>query len=97
MLLIIRCLIYIKSNKIKKNKVELWRCTPLDIQRRFGLKVQQLRKETGMSQEKFALSIDMDRTYLASVEAGKRNISLCNIEKIAKGLNISIGELFSEL
>jgi len=67
----------------------------LNIQKAFGLKVQQLRKESGMSQEKFALSIDMDRTYLASVEAGKRNISLCNIEKIAKGLNISVSELLS--
>jgi transcriptional regulator with XRE-family HTH domain len=68
---------------------------PLDIQKSFGLRVQQLRKETGLSQEKFALSIDMDRTYLASVEAGKRNISLCNIQKIAKGLNLSISELLS--
>ena len=67
----------------------------MNIQKAFGLKVQQLRKESGMSQEKFALSIDMDRTYLASVEAGKRNISLCNIEKIAKGLNISVRELLS--
>ena len=67
----------------------------MDIQKAFGLKVQQLRKETGMSQERFALSIDMDRTYLASVEAGKRNISLCNIEKIAKGLNITVSELLS--
>lgn len=67
----------------------------MDIQKAFGMKVQQLRKETGMSQEKFALSIDMDRTYLASVEAGKRNISLCNIEKIAKGLNITVSELLS--
>lgn len=67
----------------------------MDIQKAFGLKVQQLRRETEMSQEKFALSIDMDRTYLASVEAGKRNISLCNIEKIAKGLNITISELLS--
>ena len=47
-----------------------------------------------MSQEKFALSIDMDRTYLASVEAGKRNISINNIKKIADGLNITISELF---
>lgn len=69
----------------------------MDIQTSFGLRVRQLRKETGMSQEKFALSIDMDRTYLASVEAGKRNISLCNIEKIAKGLNLSVSELFSTL
>lgn len=67
----------------------------MNIQKAFGLKVQKLRKEAGMSQEKFALSIDMDRTYLASVEAGKRNISLCNIEKIAKGLNISVSELLS--
>lgn len=69
----------------------------MDIQKAFGLRVQQLRKETGMSQEKFALSIDMDRTYLASVEAGKRNISINNIKKIADGLNISISELFSNI
>ena len=66
----------------------------MDIQQSFGLKVQQLRKATGMSQEKFALSIDMDRTYLASLEAGKRNISINNIKKIADGLSITISELF---
>jgi len=68
-----------------------------DIRSRFGKRLQALRKETGLSQERFALLIDMDRTYLASVEAGKRNISICNIEKIAAGLNISIHELFGEL
>ena len=36
----------------------------------------------------------MDRTYLASVEAGKRNLSLANIEKIANGLGKSVSELF---
>ena len=36
----------------------------------------------------------MDRTYLASVESGKRNISVLNIEKIAIGLDVSISELF---
>lgn len=66
----------------------------MNIQQSFGLKVKQLRKATGMSQEKFALSIDMDRTYLASVEAGKRNISINNIKKIADGLSITISELF---
>ena len=66
----------------------------MNIQKAFGLKVQQLRKEVGMSQEKFALSIDMDRTYLASVEAGRRNISINNIKKIADGLSITISELF---
>jgi transcriptional regulator with XRE-family HTH domain len=69
----------------------------LDIQKAFGQKVQQLRKEKGLSQEKFALSIDMDRTYFASVEAGKRNIAIKNIQKIADGLGVSLSELFETL
>lgn len=69
----------------------------MDIQKLFGLKVQRLRKEKGLSQEKFALSIDMDRTYFASVEAGKRNVSIKNIQKIADGLGISLSELFEGL
>ncbi len=64
------------------------------IQKNFGLAIKKLREETGLSQEKFALSIGMDRTYYASVEAGKRNISLQNIYKIAEGFNISVSALF---
>lgn len=60
----------------------------------FGKRVQTLRKSKGLSQEKFALQINMDRTYFASVESGKRNISLENIAKIANGLNITLEELF---
>ncbi len=64
------------------------------IKRKFGLAIKKYREQLGLSQEKFALSISMDRTYYASVEAGKRNISLQNIEKIAHGLNVSLSELF---
>jgi len=64
---------------------------------RFGERIKRLRLSKGISQEKFAISIDMDRTYYASVENGKRNISLVNIEKIAKGLEISLEELFREV
>lgn len=60
----------------------------------FAKRVKTLRTERGLSQEKFALKIDMDRTYLASVEAGKRNISIRNIKKIADGLEITLEELF---
>ncbi len=67
----------------------------MDIQKSFGSAIRQLRLGTGMSQEKFALLIGMDRTYYASVEAGKRNISLNNIEKISTGLNLSLSDLFS--
>lgn len=64
------------------------------IKRNFGLAVRKYRQQLGLSQENFALSISMDRTYYSSVESGKRNISLQNIEKIAKGLNITLSELF---
>lgn len=64
---------------------------------RFGERIKKLRLSKGISQEKFAISIDMDRTYYASVEKGKRNISIVNIEKIAKGLDISLEELFREV
>ena len=67
------------------------------IQRAFGRRIQALRKEKGFSQERFALIIEMDRTYYASVEAGRRNISLVNIKKIADGFGISLSELFSDI
>ncbi len=68
-----------------------------NIQIKIGQRIKELRNQRGISQEKFALSIEMDRTYLASVEAGKRNISITNLYKIATGLNISLSELFSGL
>ena len=65
-----------------------------NIQITLGKRIRFLRTATGLSQEKFALQIGMDRTYYASIETGKRNISIINIEKIANGLNISLSELF---
>ena len=67
------------------------------IKKKFGLRIKELRNNLGISQEKFALSIDMDRTYYASVESGKRNISIVNIEKIAQGLGVTLEELFKDL
>ncbi|WP_278848564.1 helix-turn-helix domain-containing protein [Megamonas hypermegale] len=67
------------------------------IRKKLGQRIKEKRLQLGLSQEKFALSINMDRTYLASVEKGKRNISILNLEKIAKGLNISLSELFQDL
>ncbi len=67
----------------------------MNLQMNLGIAIKELRNQTGLSQEKFALSIGIDRTYLASVEAGKRNISLMNIEKIATGLNKSVSELLA--
>ncbi len=64
------------------------------IQVKIGQRIKELRSSAGLSQEKFALKIGMDRTYFASVEAGKRNIAIVNLEKIANGLEITLSELF---
>lgn len=67
------------------------------IQKSFGMAIREYRNELGISQEKFALQIGMDRTYYASVELGKRNISIQNIEKIAIGLGVTISEIFIKI
>lgn len=59
-----------------------------------GQRSKKLREQTGLSQEKFAMKIDMDRSYFASVEVGKRNISINNLEKIVNGFNITFEDFF---
>ena len=64
------------------------------IQERLGQRIRECRLErTGLSQEKFAISIGMDRTYYASVERGKRNIAILNLTKIAQGFDMTLSEL----
>ena len=64
---------------------------------KIGNRIRELRSRTGLSQEKFAQKIGMDRTYFASVELGKRNISIVNIEKIANGLDVPLSEFFKDI
>jgi len=68
-----------------------------DITLRFGRRVRELRQATGSSQEAFATTCGLDRTYVSGVERGKRNISLRNIDVIAKALRISLSELMKGL
>lgn len=68
--------------------------TKLDVKMRVGLRIKELRGALGMSQEAFANSIGMSRTYFAEVEIGKRNISIEDIERICEGLNISVRDFF---
>lgn len=53
--------------------------TQLDPKMRVGLRIKELRAGLGLSQEAFAYSIEMSRTYFAEVETGKRNVSIENI------------------
>ncbi|WP_138433968.1 helix-turn-helix domain-containing protein [Winogradskyella algicola] len=68
----------------------------MKIEEKLGLKIKQLRNEIGISQEELAYRCDLHRTYISSVELGKRNISIRNIEKIALALNVEIIELFKK-
>ncbi|WP_336629665.1 MULTISPECIES: helix-turn-helix domain-containing protein [unclassified Microbacterium] len=60
----------------------------------FGIRVRELRKERGWSQEELAHQADLDRSYVGGVERGQRNVSLDNIHKLAKTLDVSPGTLF---
>ena len=64
------------------------------ITQKLGLRIRQLRQERGMSQEELSFLAELDRTYITSVENGHRNISIINIEKIAKAFSMSIKDLF---
>jgi transcriptional regulator with XRE-family HTH domain len=66
----------------------------MTIQEKFGLRVKELRLERNLSQEKLANIAEIDRTYMTSLENGRRNVSLQNIEKIINALGISINVFF---
>lgn len=60
----------------------------------FGLHLKQLRLARGLSQEQLGLIAELDRTYISGIERGVRNVSLANIFKIAKALDVESAELF---
>ncbi|WP_434813159.1 helix-turn-helix domain-containing protein [Bacillus halotolerans] len=66
-----------------------------NIKSLFGQKVRQIRlSKNNMSQEKLAFECDLHRTYISDIERGTRNVSLDNIEKIAKALDVEPKDLF---
>ena len=64
------------------------------IKARFGRTVRALRAKAGYSQESFADAIHVHRTTMGSIERGKGNPGLVMIVKIARGLEVSLSELF---
>ena len=68
-----------------------------DILERFGLRLRELRKERGYSQEGFAAACELDRTYIGGIERGERNVALRNIETIALTLGLTLAELMEGL
>ncbi len=60
-----------------------------------GNRIRELRISTGLSQEKLGFACDLDRTYIGSIERGERNISVLNLNKIAKALKVKTKELLN--
>ena len=69
----------------------------MDIKKEIGIKIRNLRKEKGLSQEALANLSDLDRTYIPSIERGERNISIEVIYKLCNALNIRISDLFKQI
>ena len=67
----------------------------MNIKEKVGQRIKELREEKNLTQEKLGHLSNIDRTYINSVENGKRNISIKNIEKISLALNISLKEFFN--
>lgn len=62
-------------------------------QKLFAANMRRIRLEKELTQEKVAEAADLHPNYISSVERGERNISICNIERIAIALGVSMSEL----
>ncbi len=70
---------------------------PVDIRIRFGRAIRRIRQEQEINQEEAAERCGLHRTYYSGVERGVRNVSLVNLEKIAKGLKTGLPKLFERV
>ena len=68
----------------------------MDVRRRVGLNVKNVRRERGLSQEGLAFECGLHRTYVSGVERGIRNPTVVVLEKIAEALKVPAGRLLNE-
>ena len=70
---------------------------PVNIRIRFGRAIRRIREAQGINQEEAAERCGLHRTYYSGIERGVRNVSLVNIERVAKGLKTILPDLFSRI
>ena len=63
----------------------------------FGDALRVRRKERGLSQEGLAARASLDRSYVGGVERGERNVSLINLNKLARALDLTLADLLADL
>lgn len=64
------------------------------IEEKVGNRIKELRGKLGISQEELGFRSGVHRTYIASLEVGKRNISIATLEKIVNALEVSFSDFF---
>jgi len=60
----------------------------------FGRNMRRLRREMGLTQEELSHASGLMQSYISEIEAGKRNVSIDNIDAVAKALGVSLAQLF---
>jgi len=63
------------------------------ITEKLGENIKKIRTKKGMSQGDICRALKMDRGYMSAIENGKKNITLNQIERLAKALGVSIDKL----
>ena len=66
----------------------------MSIENKVGRRIKELRHIMSISQEELGFRSGVHRTYIASLEVGKRNVSIATLEKIVKALEVSLSEFF---
>ena len=65
------------------------------IKTKVGKRIKELRNKLGISQEELAFRSEIHRTYIASLEVGKRNVTIETLEKVVNALEVSLSEFFN--
>lgn len=65
------------------------------IKEKVGKRIKELRNKLGISQEELAFRSEIHRTYIASLEVGKRNVSIETLEKVVNALEVSLSDFFN--
>ena len=60
---------------------------------KLGENIKRIRLRRKMSQGDICRAIEMDRSYMSAIESGKKNVTIAVVEKIARALDVSVGEL----
>lgn len=70
---------------------------PIDVSSRFGVRLQELRRQRNYTQLRVSIDFGIEPSYLRDVECGRKSASLAMLELIALGMNVPLSELLKDL